>query len=151
MLRSAGIYELHLRKGECTLAKDIMNPYGKVFAGEGIKIECAYFKEKNKSGLYDVLIRVRGKAAVDEGIEGKVMHLVATPGGTGVDYTYKANGKTLNRMSQRKNWNYESWEIYVSNESKKVFPDETLSSDFKPLHLLTEFEEQTNGKKKKAA
>ncbi len=133
------------------MSESPMNPYGKLFKGEGqTKVEIGYFSEKNKDGLQDVLVKITGKAAHEEGIEGQVQKCTATKGpDNGINYEYVQDGKTFNRMCMRKGWGAETLELYVSNETINLQHDEKESPEVKPDHLLTAYEEANKAKAKK--
>lgn len=125
-------------------AKEGVNPYGKLLKGEGVEIEMAIFDQKNQQGLNDVLMKVTGAAAHDEGIDGKVLRYTATHGGTGVDFKYKKDGAEFNRMSSRKAWGtWDQMEIYLGDKSISVSVDDKGSKKVKPAGLLAEFKSST--------
>src|SRR5258706_5189970 len=126
-----------------------MNPHGKFYKGNnGIQAEIGYFSQKNKDGLQDILIKVTGKAAHDEGIDGQVLKCNAARGSNdGIDYQYEQDGNTYTRLSTRKSWGTESLELFVSEETAVLRYDEIASHEVQPLHLLTAYEE---GKRKTA-
>jgi len=122
--------------------KEIVNPYGQFFSGEGVEIEMAIFNEKNENGLQDVLLLFTGREAYTAGIDNKVIKYKAVPGGTGCDYLYEKDGKTLTRMISRSS--YGSWtyfEVFLNNKTIKVSPDELRAKEVRPLHLLTAYKQ----------
>lgn len=122
-----------------------LNPYGKAFTGDGVTVEMAMFAQKNADGLYDVLLKMTGPEAFNEGLDGKVIKYVARPGGTGVDFVTQVDGRDYVRMLSRQSWG--SWtffEVYLGNKSLKVYQDEKASKAVKPAELLAAFQ-QTGG------
>ncbi len=124
-----------------------VNPYGVAFksAQGGLEIEMAVYNKKNKHGLRDVLLKITGQAAHEAGIDGKVIRYNAVPGGSGVDYQYQNKGKTLNRMIKRKRWGWNDMEVFLVNQTFKVYPDVASSSEVRPIHLLTAFQKAKKG------
>ncbi len=128
------------------MEKKELNPYGLFFIGESIEVEMATFTEKNEHGLNDVLIKVTGHAAFDEGIDQQVFRYIAVPAGTGVDFKYEQDGHEYTRMLSRQAWGtWTFFELFLNNKTYKVYKDEVRSKDVRPLHLLTD------SKKTKAA
>lgn len=119
-----------------------VNPYGKLFVGEGAEIELATFEERNASGLRDVLVRMKGADAHTDGVDGKVIRLVAVHGGNGVDYKYTSDkNEIFVRMSMRKSWgDNESYEVYFGSKTVKLWRDERRAKDVKPADLLKRYQ-----------
>lgn len=118
-----------------------VNPYGKVYSGEGTTVEMAILKEKNADGLNDVLLKITGADAYDEGIDGKVLRYTAVHAGTGVNFNYSQGGKPYTRMVSRSAWG--SWtffEVYLKDKTIHVALDEAASKESRPLHLVTEYQ-----------
>jgi hypothetical protein len=113
----------------------VVNPYGQFLEGDGVEIEMAYFAAKNKDGLYDVLINMRGRKAFNAGIEGKTLKYTAVHGGSGINY--QRNGKNI--MSVRDSGGYSSgaMEVYLDGETIAVSENRGSSKQVMPLHLLT--------------
>lgn len=121
-----------------------INPYGQMLIGDGVSVEIATFAEKNKDGLYDVLMKITGGPAFEAGIDGKVIKYTAEPAGTG--YNLKFGDR--NRISVRSPWG--AWtqvELYLNGKTHYLAKDSVQSSNVRPLHLLTEFKESNKGKK----
>jgi hypothetical protein len=128
-----------LVSGAPTAAPEV-NPYGKVFVGDGVTVEMAILEGKNAAGLNDVLLRITGSPAHDDGIDGKTLRYSASHGGTGVDFQYVEDGSTRNRMSTRNPWGqWKLIEVYLGSKTYKVYPDEAKSKASKPSQLLSEF------------
>lgn len=129
---------------ESTMSKMTVNPYGKYFADHdhAITIEMAIFEGKNENGLSDVLLRISGAEAHNEGIDGKVIRYKAEPAGTGVNFQYEYNGQPTTRMLSRDSlggWNM--FEAFVGEKKFKVYLDAKKASNVKPLHMLTAYKE----------
>lgn len=114
-----------------------MSAYGKVLSGVGVTVEMASFKEKNDDGMSDVLLKISGNSAYDEGIDGQVLRYSAVPSGTGVNYQFKGGkGESFVRMASRG----ESTEVYFGdqtvpvklNKEKVSFPEHLLTAYLKP-------------------
>lgn len=63
-----------------------VNPYGKFFEGDGVTVEMATFA-KADDGASDVVLRITGAEAFNDGINGKAIKYssrVAGAGGTGL-------------------------------------------------------------------
>ena len=119
----------------------ILNPYGQFLEGDGVEVEMAYFAAKNKDGLYDALIKVRGRKAFNAGIDGKTYQYTAVHSGSGV--SYQRNGKNILNMSDLKNYSSNSTQVYLDGESISVSENKNNSKDVMPLHLLTASNEQS--------
>lgn len=121
-----------------------VNPYGKFFGGEGLEIEMATFEEKNADGLRDVLVRMKGADPYSDKIDGKVLRLVAVPGGSGIDYKYTNDKNEVRvRMTMRKRWgDNEFYEAHFGQKSVRVSRHERRAREVKPAELLSAF--QTN-------
>ena len=120
----------------------VVNPYGKAFVGEGVEIEMALFSKKNKAGLQDVLLKITGGPAHDEGIDGKVIKYTTEPAGTGVNFNFPGNAKEkgYTRMISRASWgDWSFFEVYIGDKTYSVYLDEAKSKDVRPLHLLTAY------------
>ena len=111
----------------------VVNPYGKYLEGEDVEIEMAQMAAKNADGLYDVLLKMRGAAAFNAGIDGKTIKYRAVPGGSGVDYQF--NGKT--RMTMRQNNGASYFQVFLDGRGIAVSEIRIRSQEVRPLHLLT--------------
>lgn len=111
----------------------VMNPYGKYLEGEDVEVEMAQFAAKNADGLYDVLLKMRGAAAFNAGIDGKTIKYRAVPGGSGVDY--QLNGKT--RMTMRLNNGVSYFQVFLDGRGIAITEVRARSQEVRPLHLLT--------------
>lgn len=111
----------------------VVNPYGKYLEGEDVEVEMAQFAGKNADGLYDVLLKMRGAAAFNAGIDGKTIKYRAVHGGSGVDY--QLNGKT--RMMMRQNNGASIFQVFLDGRTISVNEVKTRSQEVRPLHLLT--------------
>ncbi|MFZ6874331.1 hypothetical protein ACO0LF_19915 [Undibacterium sp. Di27W] len=111
----------------------VMNPYGKYLEGEDVEVEVAQFAAKNTDGLYDVLLKMRGAAAFNAGIDGKTIKYRAVPGGSGVDY--QVNGKT--RMTMRQNNGASYFQVFLDGRGISIAEVKARSQEVRPLHLLT--------------
>jgi len=118
----------------------VVNPYGKYLEGEDVEIEMAHFAAKNANGLYDVLLKMRGAAAFNAGIDGKTIKYTAVPGGSGADY--QLNGKT--RMTMRQNNGTSQYQVFLDGRGIAISEVRARSQEVRPLHLLTASTE--NGK-----
>lgn len=111
-----------------------LNPYGKHFSGQGLEIEVALVKDKNKDGLNDALIKIAGAPAYDAQIDGKVFLHQAVHAGTGVNFK-TSDGKV--RMATRKAWGeWDFFEVYLNNKTFKVYPDDKKSKEIQVNELL---------------
>lgn len=81
-----------------------VSPYGKFFEADGLEVEMAVFQTKNPHNLYDVILKLRGQAAIEEGIDGKAIKYTSEPAGTGVNMIYFVGGETKVRMMTRSPW-----------------------------------------------
>ena len=123
-----------------TASSVAMNPYGKLFTGDGVTVEMAMFADKNSDGLNDVLLKMTGADVFNAGLDGKVIRYVARPGGTGVDFVTQVDGQDYVRMLSRQSWG--SWtffEVYLGGKPAHVELDEKRSAEVKPAALLAEF------------
>ncbi len=103
-----------------------VNPFGKLYEGEGVTVEMAMLAQKNDDGLNDVLLRISGAEAFNEGINGKVIKYVARPASRdGVDFVTQVNGADYVRMLSRDR----SFEVYLGHKSYPVWLNETKSKD----------------------
>lgn len=117
---------------------DQVSKYGKVLksAQGGLTVEMATYKQKNKHGLNDVLVRITGQPADLAGIDGQIARLEAVPGGTGFDLKYKKAGKSYNRISSRTRWgSWEMLEMYIGNQTYKLYVDDKASASLDALSL----------------
>ena len=124
-----------------------VNPYGQAFAGSGVTVEMALFTAENPEHLHDVLLKITGGPAYQEGIDGKIMKYAAVHGGTGVDFQY--GDGTHTRMLSREAWG--SWtffEVYLDGKTFKVYPDENLAKKIKPLKFLATYKKEAKKNKK---
>lgn len=113
----------------------VVNPYGKFLVGDGVEVEMAQFATKNKDGLNDVLLKISGANAFNDGIDGKTFKYQAVHGGTGVDYQHE--GKT--RMIVRQPYG-DSWyliQVFLDGKTISLHEDKARSKEVRPLHLLT--------------
>ncbi len=135
---------------EAVDAKSVVSPYGFKFVSEDMEVEMATFTEKNADGLNDVLLKITGPAAYEEGIDQKVIRYTAVPAGTGVDFTYKKDGADFTRMLSRQQWgSWSFFELYLNNKTFKVYKNAEKSKEVKPLHLLTAYKQTPATSKKK--
>lgn len=78
-----------VNEAECQ-APEMLSPYAKVFVGPDILVEMTTLNAKNSEGMNDVLLRMRGPAAFDAGLDGQVTRYGQRPGPNGgVDVIYK--------------------------------------------------------------
>ena len=126
------------------LAEDptIVNPYGTFLEGDGVEVEMAQFKVKNKEGLYDVLLKISGANAFNAGIDGKTFKYHAVHGGTGIDY--QRNGKNIMSVRQPYGNSWSTIEAYLDGKTISLTEDKRRSKEVLPLHLLTA--SKTSGK-----
>lgn len=121
-----------------------VSPYGKVFRSHDgdLKVEMAVLDAKNDRGLNDVLLKFTGQPAHEEGIDGKTMLYKAVKGGTGVDFQYKKNNETLNRMASRESgWgNWTNFEAYFGTKTHTLYLDPKESKELKPEKLAKELQ-----------
>ncbi len=114
-----------------------VNPYGKLYEGDGITIEMAMLAQKNAAGVNDVIMRISGAEAFNDGINGKVIQYTARPagaGGTGMDIVTQMNGADYVRMTLRNS----SWEVYLNSKSLRVSIDEEKSKHVDTKKLVAE-------------
>ncbi len=114
-----------------------VNPYGKVYEGDGITIEMAMLAQKNEAGANDVILRITGAEAFNDGINGKVMKYTARPagaGGTGMDIVTQMNGADYVRMTLRNS----SWEVYLNSKSLRVSVDDQKSKQLDTKKLVAD-------------
>lgn len=123
-----------------------LNPYGQFFTDPDgqMTIEMAWFEEKNEYGLHDALVKVTGRAAHTEGIDQQTYLYTTYPAGTGINFGYTQGGQERTRMLTRSNWgSWKFFELFVNGEKFNVYPDEKRSKEVKPLHLYTEYKNQS--------
>lgn len=114
-----------------------INPYGKIYIGEGVTIEMAMLAQKNAAGVNDVIMRITGAEAFNEGIDGKVIRYAARragAGGTGMDIVTQLKGNDYVRMTLRNS----SWEVYLNNKSLRIWVDEEKSKRLDTKKLVAE-------------
>ncbi|MGI9302625.1 MAG: hypothetical protein ACR2RB_07960 [Gammaproteobacteria bacterium] len=99
--------------------------------------------EKNEDRLKDILVKVTGQAAYEAGIDNKVIRYRASHGGNGVDYRYKKEDKWLTRLTTRKNWGWQQFEIYFGRDSYTLRVDNLQSRDVRPVHLWTAYDSES--------
>lgn len=113
----------------------VVNPYGSAFEGEGVEIEMAQFVAKNKAGIRDVLLVMRGANAFNAGIDGKTLRYEAVPTANGVDY--RRDGKTAMAVRNMVDGASGQIQVYLDGKTIPVGQDRSRSRDVQPLHLLT--------------
>ncbi len=76
----------------CAAPKSL-SPYAKVFVGPDVMVEMATVNSKNSYGMNDVLLRMRGPAALDAELDARVIRYMQRPGSNGgMDVVYKTPG-----------------------------------------------------------
>lgn len=118
-----------------------LNPYGRYFTSSpvGLDIELAYFQEKNEEGLHDILLKIVGAEAFNEGIDGKVVRYSASVASSGVNYSYTVNDREKNRLTTRDSqWYGNSFQLYVAGKTFQLVPQIRMNGVVKPRHLYTE-------------
>lgn len=131
------------------MAGDILNPYGKFLYGDSLEVEMATFNEKNEHGLNDVLIRVRGAAAYDAGIDGMTYRYKTIPAGTGFNIQ-KPDGSNLMIVRSRGGW-FGSWnqaQMFLNGKTFDLWMNESAANDVNVLHLLGQYNESLKEGKK---
>jgi serine/threonine protein kinase len=117
------------------------NPYGKVFIGDGVRVEVVTLEELNEIGLPYVLIRFSGSPAYSEGLDKKIGKYSPSPAGlAGFDYTIFEQGKGHTRFLTRKypsNPNYA--EAFLNGKENKVAEDPKESSALSTSEIVNEF------------
>jgi hypothetical protein len=116
-----------------------VSAYGKVLRDlEGdLRVEMALIEPKNADGLNDVLLRIVGRAAEEDGIDGKVVRYGAEVGGTGVNYKI---GDRVRLLSRPVNYGQlMNWEAYVANKEFKLLPDEAASKSLDTQTLVRDY------------
>lgn len=116
----------------------VMNPYGTLLSSSTLEVELAQFAQKNKDGLYDVLMKIRGSSAFIEGIDGKTIKYQAVPAAGGVDYV--SNGVVRMTLRQPMGDTWSVMEVMLAGKRVPVRLQSGMSQDIQPLHMLTEFE-----------
>ncbi len=122
-----------------------VNPYGKVYQGDGLTVEMVIFDYKNADGLSDVLLKITGGPAYTEGIDKKVIRYRAEPAGTGTDFKYQKEGKEYTRMLTRETWgSWSFFEVFLDNKTFKVYLDDKGSKELKTAQLFSEYRKVAN-------
>ena len=125
-------------------AADEVNPYGVVFVGDELTVEMATYVATNKDGLHDVLLRIKGAAASDAGIDGKVLRYAAAHGGNGIDFQFQKDGETHNRMASRSPWGeWSEFEVYFGTKTFHVAKDKKSTKELKTKDLLAEYKKSS--------
>lgn len=115
-----------------------VSPYGKVYEGIDVVLEMAELTEKNEFGLQNVVMKVKGPAAFEAGIDGKSIKYVTKSGfGGGTDFVYKVGDSEPVRMILRNSSEGELARVFLKDnkaidlklnrqKSKKLCPSSLL-------------------------
>ena len=122
-----------------------VNPYGLAFTSQppGLQVELAQVTEKNRDGLYDVLLRISGRQAFSAGLDRQTMRYTAVRGAySSIRYQFEQDGKALTRLMMRPNSAGSVWELYLDGQTYRLVADPALTNETRPLHLWTAFQEK---------
>jgi hypothetical protein len=104
-------------QADCAAPRSL-SPYAKVFVGPDILVEMATANSKGESGMNDVLLRMRGPAAFDAGLDGQVTRYHQRPGANGgVDVVYRTPaGQEPVRMIFREDHEGEMVRVFLKDD-----------------------------------
>ena len=134
-------FSLFVMTGFAMAETVVVNPYGKYLEGEDVEVEMAQFAGRNADGLYDILLKMKGAAAFNAGIDGKTIKYRAVHGGSGVDY--QLNGKTRMSLRQNSGGSASSYQVFLDGRTISINEVKAKSQEVRPLHLLTASTEAT--------
>lgn len=104
------------REPACAATKDL-SPYARVFVGDGVTVEMATLKAANGEGQNDVILRLRGPAAFEAGLDGESRPYRTKAGFYGgTDYVFEANGQENVRFIARTGPEGEYYKVFLKDE-----------------------------------
>lgn len=124
------------------IAVDQVNSQGRYFKGPGVEIEMAVFTDKNSLGLQDVLLKLKGKKAFEESIEGRVLRYKATRDGSDVNYQYSEEGHNFTRLSSHDIYGTVHFNVFFGDQKIGVDElDQPPADADKPVDLLKAYQQ----------
>lgn len=119
--------------------------YGKVLKGpESEILELVRFGPAEQGEFIAKIGRI------DHPLDGRVLKLKTVRAGTGLDYTFTADGDTRTLIVERTvSGSGKTYQLHLGGTQIDLQYDEPLSQEMKPEHLLTEYLEQERQEKRK--